>query len=62
VIPKELRKYKEVFELPERPELVEGVEYKIKIEKDPPFGLIYNLSSYELSILYIYLDNALEKG
>ena len=41
---------------------VQGVEHEIETSSDPPFGPIYNLSSYELGALRTYLDTALEKG
>jgi hypothetical protein len=38
------------------------VEHEIKTLSNPPFGLIYNLSSYKLSALHAYINTTLKKG
>jgi hypothetical protein len=61
-LPIELQDLEDVFQVPQRLTLVQGVEHKIKTLSDLPFGPIYNLSSRELGALCKYIDNALEKG
>ncbi len=62
LLPKELQDFRDVFQVPDRPAPVTGVEHEIETTADPPFGPIYNLSSHELAVLHTYLDTALEKG
>ena len=37
-------------------------EYTIKVEGEPPFSPLYNLSTKELRVLRAYLDDALAKS
>jgi hypothetical protein len=57
-----IRDFPEVTEIPEAQIPVKGVEHVIKTTKDPPFGLIYNLSEIELASLREYLNKGLDRG
>lgn len=59
-LPTELLDFKDVFQTPDNPTPVQGVEHEIETSSDPPFGPIYNLSSRELATLRVYLETALK--
>ena len=61
-LPADLQDFQDVFQIPDQPAPVQGVEHEIETTSDPPFGPIYNLSSRELATLRAYLDMALKKG
>jgi hypothetical protein len=53
--------FEDVFQVPEEPISVQGVEHRIETSSNTPFRPIYSLSGRELGILRIYLDTVMKK-
>jgi hypothetical protein len=65
LLPIQYHEFLLVFDLEKANELLlyyPGLDYKININREPPFGLLYNMSCNELLILQKTLIDLLDKG